>query len=69
MVELPMANADLNTNGVDDAVDIFLVASQDNNGNAVPDEVEPCLTPMFTLKPNAQVVRIADTLVLSASAL
>ena len=40
LVELILAEQDCNGNGIDDAIDIFLETSQDENNNGVPDECE-----------------------------
>lgn len=39
---LPAALVDCNSNGIADALDIASGTSRDTNGNAVPDECEPC---------------------------
>jgi hypothetical protein len=68
IVELPYANADLNGNGVDDALDIMSGTSADLNNNGIPDEAETCQGPVVTTASESQYVSVGSSLTLSASA-
>jgi hypothetical protein len=68
MVELPLANQDLNHNGVDDAIDIMNGTSADLNLNGIPDEVEACLGPEFLAKSDAVVASLGTNVTLSVTA-
>ena len=66
--ELPYANSDVNTNGVDDAVDIMFGASADLNMNGIPDEAESCQAPIVSQKPESRVVELGNAVTLSITA-
>jgi hypothetical protein len=65
--EAELSGHDLNNNDRDDLIDIVLGDSQDTNGNLIPDEVEPCLAPEITAKPDSQIVELGQNVTLSVS--
>ncbi|MFH1688343.1 MAG: S8 family serine peptidase [bacterium] len=68
MDEIELAGTDCNTNGVDDAIDIFLGTSQDSDGNGVPDECEmepDCSTLTGDININGLPWEIADAVQLT----
>ena len=69
LVELPYANADLNHNGKDDALDIMDGTSADLNMNGIPDEAEACQGPQVTTEPESQVVQLGTDVTLAVSAI
>ena len=68
LTELPYADADLNQNGVDDAIDLMNGTSADLNQNGVPDEAESCQAPQILAKPDSQVVTLGTNVTLSVTA-
>jgi hypothetical protein len=67
IVELPYANADLNHNGVDDALDIMSGTSADLNNNGIPDEAEPCQPNQVLTEPESQLVSLGSDVTLDVT--
>ena len=52
---------------MDDYIDIATGASEDVNGNLVPDETETCFAPSVTAKPESQIVEIGQNVTLGVT--
>ena len=67
IIELPYANADLNQNGIDDALDIMTGTSADLNNNGIPDEADPCQPNQVLTEPESQLVTLGSDVTLAVT--
>lgn len=62
-----LTGRDDNHNDRDDMIDIVTGDSADVNGNLIPDEVETCVAPEVTAKPDSQLVEVGQNATLAVA--